>query len=454
MRTLPLTLLLLPSLLFAAEPAPPESGYRGIWYMNQPQRDEFRYKYSGGFATYPQQHIPIAIHSKAADKTFFVYGGAGENEKELRNCVSYFDHATGMVPRPVVVQTRKTDDAHFNPTLSVDDAGHVYVFANSHGVGTPSFVYRGVAPHSIDAFERVYEGNFSYSQPWNVEGSGLLWLHTRYEGGKRRLYYVTSADGRRWGEPVPLARIRSGDYQISAARGRRVATAFDHHPDRGGLNARTNIYYLATDDFGRTWRNAAGEAVAMPVLEQVNPALVRDYEKEGLLVYLKDLRLDDAGNPVVLYLTSKGYASGPASGPRTWHTARWDGKAWDVRLVGTSDHNYDHGSLYLMGETWRIIAPLDAGPQPHTTGGGIVVLESKDLGRTWGRVPFASPQTGRNHTYVRGPRDPHDGFHAFWADGNALERSASDLYFMTRDLKVFRLPREMNGDAAKPQPVP
>ena len=47
-------------------------GYRGIWYSNQSTGDEYRYKYSGGFATYPQQHVPIAIYSAAANKTFFL----------------------------------------------------------------------------------------------------------------------------------------------------------------------------------------------------------------------------------------------------------------------------------------------------------------------------------------------------------------------------------------------
>jgi hypothetical protein len=61
-----------------AYPTPAEhaDGYRGIWYSNQPTGDEYRYKYSGGFATYPQQHVPIAIYSAAANKTFFVYGGS------------------------------------------------------------------------------------------------------------------------------------------------------------------------------------------------------------------------------------------------------------------------------------------------------------------------------------------------------------------------------------------
>src|SRR5262245_51969601 len=59
----------------STRPLPTDDGYHGIWYMNQPSKDEYKYKYSGGFATYPQQHMPIAIYSKKANKTFFCYGG-------------------------------------------------------------------------------------------------------------------------------------------------------------------------------------------------------------------------------------------------------------------------------------------------------------------------------------------------------------------------------------------
>ena len=61
--------------MIRAAPAERADGYRGIWYSNQATGDEYRYKYSGGFATYPQQHAPIAIYSEAANKTFFCYGG-------------------------------------------------------------------------------------------------------------------------------------------------------------------------------------------------------------------------------------------------------------------------------------------------------------------------------------------------------------------------------------------
>src|SRR5687768_18604893 len=78
-------------------------GYRGVWYMNQPQKDEYRYKYSGGLGTYPQQHVPIAVYSPQANKTFFTFGGRDDaTGKRLLNMVSFYDHATGTVPQPVV----------------------------------------------------------------------------------------------------------------------------------------------------------------------------------------------------------------------------------------------------------------------------------------------------------------------------------------------------------------
>lgn len=52
-----------------------DDGYRGIWYSNGATKDQYAFKYSGGMATYPQQHAPIACYAAAANKTFFVYGG-------------------------------------------------------------------------------------------------------------------------------------------------------------------------------------------------------------------------------------------------------------------------------------------------------------------------------------------------------------------------------------------
>ncbi len=233
----------------AAEPFAKDDGYRGIWYFNQPSDDDFKYKYSGGFATYPQQHAPIAIYSPAAHKTFFCYGGTLKGKQQLLHMVSYYDHATGLVPRPTILLNKATDDAHDNPTLSLDAAGHLWIFSSSHGTVRPSFIHRSRRPYSIDDFELIQQTNFSYTQPWYFPGRGFLFLHTRYRGttardqrSGRALFSMSSPDGRQWTEPRELAFIHLGNYQISWPWQNKLGTAFDAHPAPLGLNARTNLY--------------------------------------------------------------------------------------------------------------------------------------------------------------------------------------------------------------------
>jgi hypothetical protein len=433
-------------------PAECVDGYRGIWYSNQSTGDEYKFKYSGGYATYPQQHMPIAIYSAAANKTFFVYGGTTGKPKELAYMVSYFDHATGQVPRPRVVKVKKTEDAHENPTLQIDDSGHLWIFGNSHGPANNSYIFRSVAPYSIDEFEQVVRTNFSYSEPWFVPGKGFLFLHTRYTNGKRFLNWITSPDGRTWSPTHLLADVAQGHYQISNRRGDLIATAFDYHPAPLGLNARTNLYYLQTDDMGKTWRTAAGKIVETPINEKHNDALVFDYEAEHKLVYLKDINFDSAGRPIVLYLTSGGYAPGPKNDPRTWFTAHWTGDSWQRHEFTTSDHNYDHGSLYIEDGLWRIIAATDPGPQPYGTGGEIVMWTSRDEGKSWTKLKQLTHDSKLNHTYPRRPVDANPQFYSLWADGNPLERSDSQLYFTDREgAHVWRLPAHMSSDFVTPE---
>ncbi|MBL9125374.1 MAG: BNR-4 repeat-containing protein, partial [Planctomycetaceae bacterium] len=232
------------------------------------------------------------------------------------------------------------------------------------------------------------------------------------------------------------------------------ATAFNYHPRAGGLNARTNLYYLESRDGGASWQNAAGEPVATPLIEVRNPALVHDYEAERLLVYLKQVQFDSAGNPLILYLTSGGHEPGPRNDPRAWRIARWNGQQWTHQDVVTSDHNYDYGSLYLEAEqTWRLIAPTEPGPQPYCTGGEMAMWLSRDQGESWKQVRQLTRDSRLNHTYARQPVGARDDFYALWADGDAHRPSGSNLYFTDRaGSHVWRLPRAMSA-AAQPAEV-
>ncbi len=434
---------------------PIADGYRGIWYYNQPSDDEYAFKYSGGFATYPQQHPAIARYAPEVDRTFFAYGGRLPERNELVHMVSYYDHATGTVPRPRMLLNKHTDDAHDNPTMTIDADGYLWIFSNAHGSSRSAYLHRSREPYSIDAFDHLLTTNFSYSQPWYVPGRGFLVLHTRYNEQGRRLFVATSPDGRHWREPRMLAMFEKGHYQTSWQQGSKVGTAFNVHPEPVGLNHRTNVYYVESDDGGITWRTAAGEAAEFPLTEVGNVALVRDYAAEGLLVYVKSVAFDVDGRPVICYITSPGWESGPANDPRTWSTARWTGADWEFRTITTSDNNYDFGPLSIDPDgTWRLIAPTEPGPQAYNPGGEMVLWISADSGATWVRERQLTHGSPVNHTFAKRPIDAHLDCAAIWADGHGRQPSDSRLYIANADgTRVMRLPAEMTSERAEPELV-
>ncbi len=461
-RPYPRVLSALPMLLIVAITAPAlaedvlinqkDDGYRGIWYFNQKSNDEYVYKYSGGLGTYCAKHIPHAFYVAEADKTFFTWGGAYKDKNQLLHMVSYFDHKTGEVPRPTILLDKKTSDAHDNPVISIDNDGHIWIFSSSHGTGRPSYISRSVKPHDIDAFELKWEGNFSYPQPWYMGERGWLFMHTHYTGG-RSICMTSSEDGVHWAERRFLSRMHQGHYQITNPfKQEKVGSTFNYHPEGKGLNWRTNLYYMESSDLGETWTTADGEMLKPMLKDPKCPALVREYEKDGLNVYLKDITFDAEGKPVILYVTSGGYESGPKNDPRTWTTARWTGEKWDIQGSDiVSDNNYDMGSLYVESdESWRIIAPTETGPQPYNPGGEVALWTSKDQGAHWTKARQMTSNSDYNHTYVRRPVNAHPDFYGFWADGHGRQPSDSRLYYCNRDGDVFRLPTEMTGQTMKP----
>lgn len=428
-------------------------GYRGIWYYNQPLKNEYKFKYSGGLGTYCAKHIPFAWYDGFSKKTFFCYGGTKKKRNRLLHMVSYYDHNSGTVPKPTVLLNKKTDDAHDNPTILMDQEGYVWIFSSSHGTSRPSYIHRSQQPRSIDQFDRILKGNFSYPQVKYVDDR-FFFLHTKYVDHKRFLAFKTSTDGMNWTERRFIARIEKGHYQVSNQHGGKIGSAFNYHPDPEGLNHRTNLYYMETPDLGRSWQNASGDELKVPLEEVDNRALAFDFEESNKLVYMKDLIFDDEGNPAILVIISSGFKSGPKNGPRKWVLVFWRDGRWQTSEITDSDSNYDMGSLYIQNDhSLRLVAPTETGPQPYNPGGEICFWDSDPAWKKWHLKKQLTINSQYNHTYVRRPVNAHDGFYAFWADGNPRKKSESRLHFCTKDGEVYRLPESMKGSVEKPERI-
>ena len=424
-------------------------GYKGIWFTLG-QFSEYGDKYSGGLGTYTADHIPVAIYSPEAHKTFFVYGGTtAAEEKHLLIMISYFDHKSKKVPKPVIVYDKQgVNDPHDNAALSVDNEGYIWVFVSGRGTSRPGLIFKSRAPYSIEYFDEILRDEMTYPQPWWVKGKGFIFMFTKYTKG-RELYWNNSLDGKSWSADQKLAGM-GGHYQVTNMYGEKLVSVFNYHPG-GNVDKRTNIYAVQSDDMGKTWSTVAGEKVTPPLIDPQNIALIRDYEAEHKLVYINDLNFDRSGNPVLLVIISNDFKPGPSGDPREWMIIHWKNNKWNFNKVCESTHNYDMGSLYIENNIWKIFGPTEPGPQKYGTGGEIVIWESKDEGMTWKKSRNITDKSIRNHSYVRRPLNAHEDFYAFWADGDADKFSESHLYFTNKQgNKIWELPYEMKEENEKP----
>lgn len=443
-------------------------GYRGIWWFHPPMQDRKQspsygsknYKYSGPLSfAWPHTVAPMAVYAPEVNKTFFVYGGdTGPNNRYLCAMISYYDHEKHRVPKPTVVRDQRgVDDPHDNPSLTIDDEGYIWVFIAGRARHRPGRIFRSREPYSIDAFDLIIEREQTYSQIWRVPGKGFFHLLTLYTNG-RELYFETNKDGKNW-TPEPAKNLQKiagfgGHYQVSRVKGDTIGTAFNYHPDNN-VDRRTNIYYLQTTDFGKTWTTADGKVVDLPLTDRNNPALVIDYEAQGKNAYPNQLLFDKDGHPVILHITAFGAAPVHQNAPRAWVVTRWTGKEWVSQYVTVSDHAYDEGAFYIHEDRWTLIAPAVMGPQPTWNGGEVGVFETTDPGNPhndwWQLKRQVTVNSPYNHGYVRRPHNPKDPFFAMWADADPRESTISRIYFTnSRGDRLYMLPYQMDEDFAEP----
>ena len=426
---------------------PRMDGYKGIWYSSGAKMD-YGYKFSGGASTFGSRHRPIAIYSPEARKTFFVYGGTtNADERHLLIMISYFDHKTRMVPRPVIVYDKMgVKEPYDNASLAIDDQGFLWVFISGYNRTRPGFIYKSTRPYSIDAFELVREIEMISPQPWRVNDKGFIMVYSKLSKGLD-IWCASGSDGKSWPVDNKLVSM-GGNLQISDIHEGIIVTVFNYFP-RGDIDGQTNLYCLQSDDMGETWKTINGKPVNIPLTDKNNEALIKNFEQDGKQVYLSDIDFDSDGNPVILAIISSSRVPGPGS--REWFViSRKDGD-WNFKKVCESSHNFDRGSIHIEGSEWKLIGPTEPGPQESGTGGEVALWVSRNAGTDWQKVTFVTKNSINNNSFVRHPVNAQKDFYALWTDGNADELSKSYLYFTNEKCdKVWMLPYDMKENISKP----
>ncbi len=407
---------------------PPQ--FQSIWYQLGSSLGPYGAKYSGPLGTYSAKHRPMAVFAQGTDTTYFVFGGDADGEGRVEVSVGAYSHGTGSITGPVVLLERADSNAHRNPTLEIDEHGHIWVFASAHG-DRNGRLFRSTQPYRIEQFEDIGEAEFTYPQP-HIVGREIVLLHTRYSRG-REIYRATVTE-QGLSEPQLVLGF-GGHYVVSETHGNRIGVFFNEHPG-GNVDARRSLYYLESDDGGRTWQSVGGQPVTTPVRQAPDSAIVLD-SPAGERVYLKDIDFTADGRPVALFLTSQDWRPGPQPPPgRILWIAEWNGEEWVRYSVGFPDHNYDTGSLTRLADgRWVLAHPADeTDDEAWVTGGQVHVelLESSFKPAqevevvTQDGLPFDGPLT-----YVRDSRGSGPDALFFAAGGSALENRERTLFLLT-----------------------
>ena len=283
-------------------------------------------------------------------------------------------------------------DNHSGPAMTMDGDGYLYaVFGPHHG---PFQFRRSAKPYDISKWQAVQYFGVTATYPSLVcDAQGTL--HCTYRGGPEpwRLMYQRQPKGGEWSEPMELVHsgVKDGYTQygnpLMLAPDGTLHLAFhiyDMHPAAG-----KSIGYLRSRDGGRTWENAAGEKMALPVTPE-SACFIE--QGDSLDMRASNLAIDADGQPWMLAFHNDRR-------PRTlllWHH---DGRTWQSRdllpviqqtfseweiTYGTATFDRD-GRLYIAAVIQYANAPKFWGDKSLET----VLLVSGNRGKTFQTLPIS-----------------------------------------------------------------
>lgn len=233
-------------------------------------------------------------------------------------------------------------DPHHSYALGVDGQGRVHVAGNSHNEalryarsepGDPTrcsgaeMVGSDEERVTYPAFVSLPDGTLLFFYRDGRAGHGDVHLNRLAAGSERWERVGTLVEGRGGGESPYLNHVavgRDGVVHLSGCfRG------------KGGAAANRDVWHVASEDCGSSWRGAAGEPLGLPLTHATAPLVVPTPPHGSGLVNQMGAGVDAAGRPHVSYFHYDEVGATQIA------LASWDGTRWHSRDLARLTHRME-----------------------------------------------------------------------------------------------------------------
>jgi hypothetical protein len=286
-------------------------------------------------------------------------------------------------------------DNHSGPALTMDSKGYLYaVYGPHHG---PFQIRKSKNPYNASEWEPEKKFSKKGTYPSLICGPDDT-LYCTYRDSRTnpwRLLFQSKPKNGKWSKPKALVDAVIKDY---AQFGNPIAVAKDgtlhlgfHIYNLKKYKAGRMIGYLRSEDKGKTWKNAQGRTMKLPVTEKSDCFIEKSNDFD---MRIGNIVLDAQGNP---WLT----AIHLESNPRTvilWHL---DNKKWkSIDLIPFVQKKYPDLELQQATMTFdkkgTLYVVVSAGNKGAKKPWGhpsleILLLTLGSRGRTFKVVPVSKP---------------------------------------------------------------
>ncbi len=314
---------------------------------------------------------PRAVYYEGNHKR--TYSGWIDNFGDVH--VGYYDHDNQQIESRTIFNDLEVDD-HDNPSILLDEEGHLLVFFNSHGGPEGLYFIRSKKPEDIAVWSegrllklndrsQLEHGNesYTYTNPVKLaEEGGRIFLFWRGMDGKPT-YSTSENNGQTWSEgkllclPERTYSFRRPYVKVASdGKGKIHIALTDGHPNKEAENSIYYMYYQKGAFFRANGEKIREEGTAPHKPREMDVVYDATLTKEKAWIW--DVAADGEGNPVLVYTRF------PDDQNHLYAYARWDRAGWINHNLINSGSWFPHT---LEGETET---------EPNYSGG--IVLDHDD----------------------------------------------------------------------------